>query len=119
MDAADKEYVDTKLQAFVEKMNAEAAARHISTAAHFDELNTHIDNLEHSLREELKLKLAEFEIKLVRTQQELVKWIVGAMITGSALSLSATSVMLNYALPRPPAAVAAPATAPAPSTAQH
>ncbi|MRW94274.1 hypothetical protein GJ699_30295 [Duganella sp. FT80W] len=110
---SEKDYLDAKLQAFVEQVNGEARARQVTVDARFDRLEQAIDFGFRSLRDEFDLKLANLENKFLLAQKELIKWIVGAMITSTTISITTTAVMINYAIPRP---VVTPSVLPVPAT---
>jgi hypothetical protein len=109
MDApTEKDYIDAKLQAVIERLNGEAKAHQIATDARLDKLNQTIDAGLKSVREESSTKYAQLEASFHRGQSEVIKWVVGAILASTAVSVSTIAVLLVHSAPKPPATAPAP-----------
>lgn len=97
---SDKDYIDAKLQAYMERISAEAQARHAVTDARLLKLELEIEASSKLLRQEMNTRLAELEIRLLRSQQSMLKWIIGSMFAMMTISVSATSLVIVYVTPK-------------------
>lgn len=73
-----------------------------ATNVRLDATNTRLDAMDRtmqsgfkSIREELATQIAQFEVRILRSQTESFKWIVGAIVGGIAISTSITAVLVN------------------------
>lgn len=117
-----KDYIDAKLEAVHERVSGELKAYQVAINARFDALEQIIAFEMKSVRDEVDLKFARNELQLqkiasdmVKTQSEIIKWVVGAMFASSALTISTVSYIVSqspaknnapiviYAQPAPPA----------------
>ena len=124
----EQAYVDARLETVIEKMNGEIRAQQISNNARFDKLEQALAFGFQSIRDEFHLKLAQNEAQLqkianevTKSQSGIIKWVVGAMLTSSALTISTVSFLLSQSAPRnnPPIVIyAQPAPPAAPAKAQ-
>lgn len=123
----EKDYIDAKLQAVIERLNGEAKAHQISTDARLDKLDQTVEFGLKSVREESAARYAQLEASFYRSQSETVKWIVGAILASTAVSVSTIALLVHLAISKPAAPVPTPAPiviyperpavpAPAPST---
>jgi hypothetical protein len=90
----EKDYVDARLQAILERVSGETKAHQISTDAR-------LDKLEQTLREESNTKYAQLEANFHRGISEVIKWTVGVVLASTAISVSAIAVLLLHAMPKP------------------
>jgi hypothetical protein len=91
----EKDYVDARLQAILERVSGETKAHQISTDAR-------LDKLEQTLREESNTKYAQLEANFHRGISEVIKWTVGVVLTSTAISVSSIAVLLLHAMPTIP-----------------
>lgn len=98
----EKDYIDAKLQAVIERLNGEAKAHQLATDARLDKLNQTIDAGLKSVREESSTKYAQLEASFHRGQSEVIKWVVGAILASTAVSVSTIAVLLVHSAPKPP-----------------
>lgn len=107
----DKDYIDAKLQAVMEKMNGDIRAHQITTDARLEKLETTFSlgmqtlesNFQHGLellREEFNTRLAQMENNFHRTLIDVVKWMIGAMVGLTAISVTVTSVLFLRLAPK-------------------
>lgn len=107
----DKDYIDAKLQAVIEKMNGDISAHQLKTDARLDKLEetvahglqtldlrmtqaeSHFQHELQLLREEFNAKLAQMESNFHRSQIDVLKWTVGSMVALTAMSVTVTSVL--------------------------
>ena len=104
---SDKDYIDARYDTVNERVNSEMRLLHTEMAARFEKVEQRIAAEGRAIRDEVNLKLAQMEANIARGQQELLKgqndllkWIVGALIATAAISISAISVILTQATPR-------------------
>ncbi len=98
----EKDYIDAKLQAILERLNGEAKAHQLSTDARLDKLDQTIDTGLKSVREEASTKYAQLEASFHRGQSEVIKWVVGAILASTAVSVSTIAVLLLHSAPKAP-----------------
>lgn len=107
----DKDYIDAKLQAVIEKMNGDIRAHQLTTDARLDKLDETVahglqtldfritqveSNFQHELqllREEFNAKLAQMETNFHRSQIDVMKSTIGSMVALTAVSVTVTSVL--------------------------
>ncbi|CAN7304353.1 hypothetical protein LJR289_001514 [Pseudoduganella sp. LjRoot289] len=117
--STDKDYIDAKLEGTsahllgeVRLANAEFAGNlkeyQAQSIARMDMLDQTIKSGILSARDELNTKLALIEANVYRVQSEIIRWVVGAIIGGAAVTISATSFLLSSAGLKCPPASAAP-----------
>jgi hypothetical protein len=117
-----KDYIDAKIEAAHERMSGELKAHQTAINARFDALELTIAFEMKSVRDAVDLKFARNEAQLqkiasdiAKSQSEIIKWVVGAMLASSALTISTVSYIVSqsqtknnapiviYAQPAPPA----------------
>ncbi|SHN30357.1 hypothetical protein SAMN05192549_10761 [Duganella sacchari] len=102
MDAHnEKDYVDARMQAVIERLNGEAGVHRLSTDARLDKLDQTIEFGLKSAREEVNTRLAQLDASYHRGQSEVIKWIVGAILASTAVSVSTITLLLTQVTPRP------------------
>lgn len=129
----DKDYIDAKLQAVIERLNGDQRPHQIATDARLDKLDKTIEyglqaardefnarftqieaTLEHGLhavRDEFNAKLAQVEANFSRALADAIKWMIGTMIALTMLSITVSSILFLHVAPKQAAAVKAPADA--------
>lgn len=90
----EKDYIDARFQAILERVSGETKVHQISTDAR-------LDKLEQTLREESNTKYAQLEANFHRGFSEVIKWMVGVVLASTAVSVSAIAVLLLHAMPKP------------------
>lgn len=117
-----KDYIDAKIATVHERTSGELKALQIAFEARFDALEQTIAFEMKSVRNEVDLKFARNDAQLqklasdiVKSQSEIIKWVVGAVFASSALTISTVSYIVSqpqtknnapiviYAQPAPPA----------------
>lgn len=105
----DKDYIDAKLQAVMEKINGDIRAHQLATDARLERIERKIEDGQESLRAEFNLKLAELESNLKsdfqRTLIDVMKWMIGAMAGLTAISVTVSSVLFIRLAPKDDAPV--------------
>lgn len=115
-----KDYIDAKIEAAHEWMSGELKAHHTAINARFDALELMIAFEMKSVRDEVDLKFARTEAQLQKIAGDTIKWVVGAMLASSALTISTVSYIVSQSQPRnnTPIVIYAQPAPPAPPTAQ-
>lgn len=96
----EKDYIDVKLQAVIERLNGEAKAHQMATDNRLDKLDQTIDSGLKSVREESSTKYAQLEASFHRGQSDVIKWVVGAILASTAVSVSTIALLLLHASPK-------------------
>lgn len=102
----DKDYIDAKLEGTsayllgeIRAANAEYVGNlkeyQAQSIARMEMLELTIKAGMKSTQDELMTKLALIEATNYRLQSDIIKWVMGAVISGTAVTISFTSVMLN------------------------
>lgn len=94
---ADRDYINAKSEAIEATLAADAKEYQAKTNTRLDALEQTVQSGFQSLREELATQLAQ-------SQAELIKWMVGTVLAGVAISTSITMALLNNTAkaPAPP-----------------
>jgi hypothetical protein len=144
----DKDYIDAKseaisasvfgeIKAFRAEVNArfaEVNGRFAEVNGRFTEVNARLDVHEQllrfglkSLQDDFNTKFAQLEATFRRAHNDMLKWVLGAILAGLGLSLSVSTLLLTTSTPKvasvTPVVVvpsaAAPAPAPAPTASRQ
>ncbi|RZT11390.1 hypothetical protein SAMN05216319_0129 [Duganella sp. CF402] len=114
-----KDYIDARL----ETVNGEMRAYQLAMSGGFERLEQLIRSETQSTRDEVSVKLAQNEAQLhkianeiAKSQTEIIKWVVGALFTSSALTISTVSFLLSQTPPRSSAPIVIYAQPPAAAT---
>jgi hypothetical protein len=114
-----KDYIDARL----ETVNGEIRALQLAVTAGFELLEQLIRSETQSVRDEVSIKLAQRDAQLekvcgeiAKSQSDIIKWVVGALFTSSALTISTVSFLLSQTPPRSSAPIVIYAQPPAAAT---
>lgn len=119
MDTTDKDYIDAKLQAVIERLNGDIRVHQIATDARLDKIDRTIEHGLHAVREEFNTKLAQVETNFSRALSDAIKWMIGTMIALTMISITVTSVLFLHVAPKPATSLKVPpAAASSPQSAQ-
>lgn len=105
-----KDYIDARL----DTVNDDMKAHQLAMTAGFERLEQLIRSETRSVRDEVSVKLAQGEAQLqklcgeiaksqsemAKGQSEIIKWVVGALFTSSALTISTVSLLLSQTPPK-------------------
>lgn len=126
MESADKDLIDAKLQAVIERMNGDARAHQLATDARFVQLNQTLesglksaqkDNELHRAQTEAYLQKVVSEVaksqseivksqsEITRSQGELIKWVAAISVASAAITISATTLLVTQSTPKNPAPI--------------
>jgi hypothetical protein len=94
---ADRDYINARAEAIAATLSANAMESQAKTNAHLDAMNQTMQSGFQSIREEIATRLAQLEASLLRSQSDHIKWIVGAIFAGLAVSTSITVALINTA----------------------
>lgn len=108
---ADRDYINAKAEAIAATLAADAREYQAKTDVCLDAMNTRLDTTNtrldaldqtmqlgfKSLREEISAQLAQLEARILRSQTDHIKWMVGAIFAGLAVSTSVTVALINNA----------------------
>jgi len=100
MDTSDKDYIDAKLQAVIERLNGDIRVHQVATTARLDKLDHTIERGLQSVREEFSTKLAQVETNFNRAISDAIKWMIGAMVGLTMVSITVTSVLYLHVASR-------------------
>jgi hypothetical protein len=114
-----KDYIDARL----ETVNGEIRALQLAVTAGFELLEQLIRSETQSVRDEVSIKLAQRDAQLekvcgeiAKSQSDIIKWVVGALFTSSALTISTVSFLLSQTPPKSSAPIVIYAQPPAAAT---
>lgn len=102
---ADRDYINAKAEATAATLSADAKEYQAKTNARLDVMEKTMQLGFRSLHDELAAQIAQLESRILRSQAENLKWIVGSIIGGIAISTSISAVIINSATSKPPAAM--------------
>ncbi|MYM74849.1 hypothetical protein GTP55_21590 [Duganella sp. FT109W] len=119
METTDKDYIDAKLQAVIERLNGDARAHQLATDARFVQLNQTLEAGLKSTQKENELQRAQTEAylqkvvsevtrsqsEITKSQGELIKWVAGISIASAAITISATTLLVTQSTPKGPAPI--------------
>lgn len=115
----DKDYIDAKLQAVIERLNGDIRVHQIATDARLDKIDRTIEHGLQSVRDEFNTKLAQVEANCSRALTDAIKWMIGTMIALTMLSITVTSILFLHVAPKlalpvkvPPSAASSPRSGP-------
>jgi hypothetical protein len=114
-----KDYIDARL----ETVNGEIRTLQFAMTAGFERLEQLIRSETQSVRDEVSIKLAQSDAQvqkvcgeIAKSQSEIIKWVVGALFTSSALTISTVSFLLSQTPPKSSAPIVIYAQPPAAAT---
>lgn len=119
METNDKDYIDAKLQAVIERLNGDARAHQIATDARFVQVNQVMEAGFESQRKDNEIYWAQMEAYLqkmvsevtksqsevTRSQGEIIKWVAAICTASAAITISATTLLVAQSAPRTPAPI--------------
>lgn len=119
METTDKDYIDAKLQAVIERLNGDAHAHQLATDARFVQLNQTLEAGLKSAQKENELQRAQTEAylqkvvsevtrsqsEITKSQGELIKWVAAIPIASAAITISATTLLVSQSTPKSPAPI--------------
>lgn len=119
METTDKDYIDAKLQAVIERLNGDARAHQLATDTRFVQLNQTLEAGLKSTQKENELQRAQTEAylqkvvsevtrsqsEITKSQGELIKWVAGISIASAAITISATTLLVTQSTPKSPAPI--------------
>lgn len=98
-----KDYIDARL----DTVNGEIRTLQFAMTAGFERIEQLIRSETQSVRDEVSIKLAQSDAhvqkvcgEIAKSQTEIIKWIVGALFTSSALTISTVSFLLSQTPPK-------------------
>lgn len=91
----DRDYINAKAEATAATLSADAKEYQAKTNARLDVMDKTMQFGFKSVQDEFAIQIAQLESRILRSQAESLKWIVGSIIGGIAISTSISAVLIN------------------------
>jgi len=119
METNDKDYIDAKLQAIIERLNGDARAHQIATDGRFVQFGQIMESGFASLRKDNEVHRAQTEAylqkmmgevtksqsEITKSQGEIIKWVAAICTASAAITISATTLLVTQSTPKNPAPI--------------
>lgn len=92
----EKDYIDSKLQTVIERLNGEARGHQIASDAHPGNFQRDLQ----AFRVEFNERISQLEASIHRSLIDAVKWMIGTMIALTAISITVSSTLFLRLAPK-------------------
>lgn len=101
----EKDYIDSKLQTVIERLNGEARGHQIASDGHLGNFQRDLQ----AFRVEFNEKISQLEGSIHRSLIDAVKWMIGTMLALTAISITVSSTLFLRLAPKEESPTKAPA----------